>query len=168
MDWTPVQNQGHRSCQSSSVGEMLKQLNWTSLEEQRKRTHLTTLYKYHHGHILTETEHALVTSQGTHINTSMPWNLVPGTSENFFLRTTKHFNRLSFEAVKSTSVESFQSYLKPPHPLILPTHYKVRPIHLRLKVRNSECGGPQPIHPVPKLGRIWKHRLLCRLEPPPV
>ena len=37
---------------------MLKQLNWTTLEERRKRACLTTLYKYNQGHIFIETEHA--------------------------------------------------------------------------------------------------------------
>ena len=108
----------NRYRQTSSVGDMLNQLNWTSLEERRKRARLSTLFKYHHGDILIETQQAPKPQKpGYSTRHSHDHQYAVETCSrdyrkySFFPRTIKEFNRLPPEAIKSASVESFQSFL---------------------------------------------------------
>ena len=108
----------NRYRQTSSVGEMLDQLSWTSLEDRRRKIRLTTLFKYHHGDIMIETKHApklqkpgYATRRSHEHQYATESNYRNYRQYSFFPRTTKEFNKLPPEAARSASVAGFQSHL---------------------------------------------------------
>ena len=108
----------NRYRQTSSVGDMLDQLRWESLEERRRRTRLTTLFKFHHADVLIETKHApkplssgFATRYSHEHQYAMETNSHNYRKYSFFPRTIKEFNRLPPEAIRSASVEGFQTFI---------------------------------------------------------
>ena len=102
----------NRSRQTSSVGDMLRQLNWKPQEERRKKIRLTTLHGYHHGEVAINSAHK-PTFQIPKINTRSSHDHKYATKNtyrdyrkySFFPCTAPEFNKLSHDAL-TASVES--------------------------------------------------------------
>ncbi|RUS78658.1 hypothetical protein EGW08_013585 [Elysia chlorotica] len=108
----------NRYRQTSSVGDMLNQLNWPSLEQRRKNTRLSTLYKYHQGEVkidMSNTPRLLNTGYNTRRSHKDQYVVEPSSRNyrkySFFPRTIKEFNALPREAHQCASLEGFQSFL---------------------------------------------------------
>ncbi|RUS81099.1 hypothetical protein EGW08_011139 [Elysia chlorotica] len=108
----------NRYRQTSSVGDMLNQLNWPSLEQRRKNTRLSTLYKYHQGEVkidMSNTPRLLNTGYNTRRSHKDQCVVEPSIRNyrkySFFPRTIKEFNALPHEAHQCASIEGFKSFL---------------------------------------------------------
>ena len=107
----------NRHRQTSSVGDMLRQLNWTPLEERRKNIRLTTLHGYHHGEVAINSAQESTFQVPKHnTRSSHAHKYATETAYrdyrkySFFPRTAPEFNELPPEAI-AASVESFHSFL---------------------------------------------------------
>ena len=102
----------NRYRQTSSVGDMLDQLQWPSLEERRRQTRLKTFIKYHKGDIkidMTNTPRLLNPGYNTRHSHCDQYAMESCSRDyrkfSFFPRTIKEFNQLPHEACVSGSVE---------------------------------------------------------------
>lgn len=108
----------NRHRQTSSVDGMFDQLNWTPLEERRRKARLTTFYKYHHGEVVIDTARAppklkpAYDTRHSHDQqyAEKTWHRNYRKS-SFFPRTVNEWNKLPHEAITSASVEGFSSMI---------------------------------------------------------
>ena len=103
---------------TSSVGDMLQELNWQSLEERRRLTSLTMFHKIHHGLVAIDMPASLTrkTQCKTTRNENSQAYFVPGSSReyhrmSFFPRTARDWNTIPDAAVTMESPESFRNSL---------------------------------------------------------
>ena len=98
----------------ASVTEMLKELQWESLEQRRKKSRLCTLYKIIHQDIKMETEGKLVTPYRSSRRKNHAMNYhVPSCSTNirnqsFFPRTIRDWNNLHGPTASAATLEDFK------------------------------------------------------------
>ena len=102
---------------SASVDSMLKILQWPTLETRRKRTRLTTFFKYHHGLIKIDSKNKPTVRSRPRHNTRQTHSLqydIPShrtkyRQQCFFPRTIPQWNNLPAEVATAPTLASFQS-----------------------------------------------------------
>ena len=99
-----------------SVTSMLKELNWSSLEERRKNASVTMLYKVVNGLVAVDASDVLVNSdRRTRANNSHSYRHFSSNTEqykhSFYPRTIKIWNQLSEDTISSCSVDTFKAKL---------------------------------------------------------
>ena len=90
---------------SVCVDTMRKQLHWPKLGQHRKQACLTTIYKFHHGHIHIESKHCPSptncprrTTQHTHdLTYDIPFHRTAYIQKTFFPSTIPQWNNLPQE-----------------------------------------------------------------------
>ncbi len=95
----------------SSVTDMIKDLNWESLEVRRKKARLTLLYKFSRNLVDIETNNYLLVNNETRTRGSHSYKYrVPKTTKfSFFPRTIRKWNLLPEEIVSSENLLQFRS-----------------------------------------------------------
>lgn len=106
----------NRQHNTSSVTEMLKELNWETLEQRRKKLRLLMFYKLHTKEITVDTTKYLVPRQhqSRHVNDhpySIPLARTDSYKYSFFPRTIKDWNCLPTDTVNSGSPAIFMAKL---------------------------------------------------------
>ncbi|KAK7101850.1 hypothetical protein V1264_020171 [Littorina saxatilis] len=112
----------HRFRQTSSVNNMLEDLEWPTLESRRRRARLTTFYKVHHDLVAVKSNHApkpsppKCTTRQTHaLSYEIPHSRTAYRQKTFFPRTIPEWNRLPVETATAPSLASFQARLATLH-----------------------------------------------------
>jgi len=105
-----------RYWRTSSVGAMLKELNWESLASRRRAARLVLFYKIHYGLVamnmpLKSKQHPGPTRQENSLVYHVPSSLVDYQKNSFFYCTVRHWNCLPEETVHALSPESFRAYI---------------------------------------------------------
>ena len=108
----------NRCRQTSSVGEMLNDLKWTSLEKRRKLARLTTFYKVHHGLLKITSKFAPTVSaskrqtrRSHQLHYNIPSSRTSYRQKSFFPRTIPEWNLLPEAAASAPSLATFRSRL---------------------------------------------------------
>ena len=115
-----VQRKAARFCSKnynpmSSVTDMIKDLNWESLEVRRKKARLTLLYKFFRSLVDVETNNYLLVNNETRTRGSYSYKYrVPQTTKDvfkfsFFPRTIREWNLLPEEIVCSENLLQFRN-----------------------------------------------------------
>ena len=108
----------NRFRKSSSVGEMLQELRWPTLERRRRCARLTMFYRVHHGmahinskfHPLPSTRRRRVRStHNSHYD--LPSTKRTYRQKSFFPRTIPEWNSLPEDSVSETTLASFKARL---------------------------------------------------------
>ena len=106
--------------QTSSVEDMISNLQWTSLKSRRTQASKNNLFKYANNklQIYSKTKplrSSIPPRHSSRINHPLFFNYPPGApsyrQETFFPRTIKLWNDLPTQAVVSQSLEEFQSLI---------------------------------------------------------
>jgi len=98
----------------SSVGAMLLDLGWQSLEERRYEARLYLLYKIYHGMVAVDGEKYLIPprrfSRNMHRNSfQLPSTTSLYRKESFFPRTIRDWNNLPSDVASAPTLESFKA-----------------------------------------------------------
>jgi len=106
----------NRYRRSSSVSEMLHDLEWPTLQERRRRARLVTFYKYHSGELAinckTSPAPQARSSRSTHPAAyKVPTSRTQYRQNAFFPRTTRDWNGLPAEVALSPSLSMFKSQI---------------------------------------------------------
>ena len=103
---------------TSSVGEMLDKLEWSSLEARRDQSSLLLFHKIHCGAVSIEKDkymtpaHSLKTTRSSHSAQYRRHQTYSDALKNFFFpRTIPHWNRLSPSVANTQSTEEFRALL---------------------------------------------------------
>jgi len=101
---------------SSSVSDMIKQLNWTSLEDRRKNARLTMLYKINNQEVNITASHKLIPPNRISKNMGLNSFQIPACKttarkESFYPRTIRDWNALPSSVTSASSLESFKKLL---------------------------------------------------------
>ena len=106
----------HRFRQTSSVEEMLDNLEWPTLQARRKRARLAMFYKIHHGMACVNSNHLPVASvrrrssrRTHHLHYDVPQSRTEYRHKSFFPRTIPEWNNLPAETVMTPSLAAFQA-----------------------------------------------------------
>ena len=103
-----VSNDHH---QSSSVTEMLKALDWQTLECRRQASRLTTLYKVDKGSVIINSAHLQPAPTRTRRTHDKQFARLQSNKDiclnSFFPRTIKQWNSLSQQTVSAPSADAF-------------------------------------------------------------
>ncbi|XP_066287680.1 uncharacterized protein, partial [Branchiostoma lanceolatum] len=101
--------------QSSSVGDMLQDLQWESLQTRRKRARLATFYKVHHGFATVDSQYLPSVSRPKRqtrrlhpLSYDIPFCRTAYRQFSFFPRTVAEWNSLPSEMVAAPSLASFR------------------------------------------------------------
>ena len=100
---------------TSSVGEMLNELSWCTLEERRRKTNLTVMYKIMNNHVAINIEDHLVKSNrhSKRVNNTMAYQIPNGKTEaynkSFFPKTIREWNKLPNSVAASLTIEEFKA-----------------------------------------------------------
>ena len=98
---------------TSSVGDMLNDLNWRTLEIRRKNQRLTMMYKIHNNLVRIDRDNFLERILPSHTH-CYQYQIPVCTKDyhyySFFPRATREWNKLS-DAVHATTVEAFKAKL---------------------------------------------------------
>ena len=99
---------------TSSVSDMIAELNWNSLENRRKMARLNMLYKLANGHINVDTTDKLVPNLRLSRNINSQAFQIPSCrttirKESFYPRTIREWNALPESTVSAPSLESFKA-----------------------------------------------------------
>lgn len=102
---------------SASVTEMLKQLDWDTLELRKKKSRQTMLYKMHHNLVAIDQQKCLKPagrySRHTHrLSYKVPTSVTNYHQYSFFPTTIRDWNSLSLNFVEAQSINSFRAQLK--------------------------------------------------------
>ena len=104
--------------QTSSVSEMLEQLQWPPLSQRRRLARLALMFKYHHGHLKIRSKSKPTpqppcrSSRKTNPSAySLPYCRTEYRKNSFFPRTVAEWNNLPTEAVTAATVGSFKSQI---------------------------------------------------------
>ena len=106
--------------QSSSVEDMLTDLNWPPLQTRRNQANLKNFYKYLNSELVVCSKYrpirpAIPTRNSSRRNHSLFFSIPPGTPAyrqgTFFPRTIKQWNALPAHTVICESLEEFESLL---------------------------------------------------------
>ena len=104
--------------QTSSVSEMLEQLQWPPLSQRRRIARLTLMYKYHHGHIKIRSRSKPTPQPPCHssrktnpVAYSNPTCIRDYRKESLFPRTVAEWNNLPAEAVTAATVGTLRSLI---------------------------------------------------------
>ena len=108
-----VQRAGARYCLNdynftSSAIEMLKVLNWQTLETRRIQNSLILLYKIKHNIVAVDHHHLTETKN---LNFFVPYSPTLYHMNTFFPRTIRHWNSLPYSVKASPSLGDFTSGL---------------------------------------------------------
>jgi hypothetical protein len=100
----------------SSVGEMLSELNWTTLETRRRNARLTMLYKMINGHVATDhLQFATPVSRPNRAAPSygflVPYSRTVYHQQAYFPRTIRDWNSLPPDIALAPTLESFKGQL---------------------------------------------------------
>ena len=93
---------------TSSVTEMLKILNWQTLENGRIQNSLILLYKIKHNLVAIDHHHLTETKN---LNFFVPYSRTLYHMNSFFPRTIRHWNSLPYSVKASPSLGDFTSGL---------------------------------------------------------
>ena len=101
---------------TSSVTEMLQELNWDTLELRRKRSRLKMLYKMHNSLVDVNYHQYLIPAgrQSRHLHKyayKVPASLTNYHQFSFFPRTVRDWNSLPLAVVEAKSVSSFLDHM---------------------------------------------------------
>ena len=101
---------------TSSVTTMLKELEWPTLQQRRKETKITVLFKALQNEIYIETNHLQPTNtrqrtRGHNRRFVIPRSRVKCHEQSFFPSTIRMWNCLTQSVVNSNSVEQFRNRL---------------------------------------------------------
>ena len=103
---------------TSSVGEMLDELEWPSLEARRDQSFLLLFHKIHCGAVSIETDkymtpaHSLKTTRSSHsAQYSRHQTYSDALKNSFFPRTIQHWNSLPPSVANTQSTEEFRALL---------------------------------------------------------
>jgi hypothetical protein len=110
-----VKNRYHNT---SSVTEIIGQLQWTSLEERRKTARLILLYKISNGLVKIDAADRLITPSRFSRNMNRKSFQIPACHstarrESLYPRTIKDWNALPAITVTVTSLATFKTLLRP-------------------------------------------------------
>lgn len=104
----------NRYRQTSSVTNMITDLNWSSLQSRRQKARLISFYKYHHGHLKInitkppKLQPPVYPTRYTHrANYELKTYKTNYRQGSFFPRTIREWNLLPEEAALAPSVEAF-------------------------------------------------------------
>ena len=108
----------NRHRQTTSVNEMLDQLNWPPLSHRRRKARLTTFFKYHHGEVVVNTSKRptpkppVKSTRRSHTKAyQLPACRTTYRQQSFFPSTIVEWNALPSVAVTSATVEAFKTYI---------------------------------------------------------
>ena len=109
-----VKNRYHNT---SSVNTIIEQLNWTTLEERRRRARLTMMYKIHNGLVNIDSEGKLVPpdrfTRNMHSHSfQIPSCHTTTRRESFYPRTIKDWNALPVSTAATVSLEALKAHLR--------------------------------------------------------
>ena len=101
---------------TSSVGDMLDQLGWLTLQRRREMARLVLLYKMRNGLIAINGEAYTtpISRPSRHVHQygyQIPHSKAEFHSQSFFPRTIRQWNSLPFQIVAATTPDSFRSQL---------------------------------------------------------
>ena len=103
---------------TSSVGEMLDELEWPSLESRRERSSLTFFYKIHSGTVSLDKDKYLIpapnlrrTRASHESQYTSPFAYSDALKNSFFPRTIPVWNSLPSSVVLSKTIEEFKASL---------------------------------------------------------
>jgi len=110
-----VTNRYHNT---SSVSDMLEDLNWTPLQERRKQSRLVMIYKMKNNYVRNDASGKLIPAARPTRNNNdqalqIPSSKTTTRKESFYPRTIKEWNTLPNNTVSATSPESFKAHLRP-------------------------------------------------------
>jgi hypothetical protein len=101
---------------TSSVSAMLEELKWKTLEERRKISRLTTMYKIVNN--ITKIKHTMIKVDHSHVSrhtNSAAYQIPHSTKEyekySFFPRTIRDWNKLPDRTANAVSLDSFKNLL---------------------------------------------------------
>ena len=107
-----------RHRQTSSVDDMLSQLQWPTLQDRRRKARLTTFFRYATNTLVINTSRKPTpnpekrSTRQTHpLTYKLPSCRTSYRQQSFFPRTIGEWNRLPAEAVLSATVEGFKSQI---------------------------------------------------------
>ena len=111
-----VTNRYHHDHNTSSVDTMLQHLQWPTLEERRKTSRLTLLYKISNNEVNINADHKLLPpdrlSRNMNANSfQLPACKTTVRKESFYPRTIKDWNTLPTSVTAAVSLESFKGLL---------------------------------------------------------
>lgn len=99
----------------SSVGEMLEELNWQTLEERRRTQRLSMMYKITHGLVAINPHEHMKSSlrASKRVNNSLSYQIPSARTDcynfSFFPRTIRDWNTLPNNIATSQSIDSFKT-----------------------------------------------------------
>lgn len=101
---------------TSSVSEMLQELNWPSLQQRREVLRLVLLYKMHQGKVIFDTSPYITPVLRATRHTHQQGYQVPASTteyhrHSFFPRTVKVWNSLPPDIISAPSAEAFRRHL---------------------------------------------------------
>ena len=108
-----VTNRYHNT---SSVNEMIENLEWSSLENRRKNARLTMLYKIKHEKVNIDARDKLVPPDRISRNMNKNSFQIPSCNtttrkESFYPRTIRDWNNLPDSVTSASSLDSFKRLL---------------------------------------------------------
>jgi hypothetical protein len=101
----------------SSVGDMIDQLGWQTLQQRREQQRLTTMYKIHHGLVAVNIHHQYAVPATRTTRTShpaayqLPYSASTYHQNSYFPRTVLAWNALPMTVVMAPSVDAFKMRL---------------------------------------------------------
>ena len=100
----------------SSVGDMLYELGWTSLQTRRQTLRLCMMYKIHKGLIAMDAQEFMTPLQrrSRHVNSNaykIPRSKTDYHMYSFFPRTIREWNSLANETVNAPNLKAFKKSL---------------------------------------------------------
>ena len=109
-----VQNRYHNT---SSVSDMIYQLEWPTLEERRRTASLSVMYKLMNNKLKIDTAQKLIPNERPSRNSNakavqMPACRTAARKESFYPRTIREWNALPTATVLAPSLESFKTRLR--------------------------------------------------------
>ena len=101
---------------TSSVSEMLQDLNWPSLQQRREMLRLVLFYKIHHNLVVFDSSPYITPALRATRNTHQQGYQIPTSSteyhrNSFFPRTVKVWNSLPPDIISAPSAEAFRQHL---------------------------------------------------------
>ena len=101
---------------TSSVTQMLEQLQWSTLQERRKRAKVIMLYRVVHQLVEVPSTYLVptttaFTTRGHQIRYQLPYSRLQSHQQSFFPSAIRLWNNLPASAVGATSIEGFKDSL---------------------------------------------------------
>ncbi len=118
-----VQRRAARYVNMSSVTDMLKHLEWESLEERRKNQRLSMMYKIHHGLVAIDaSQYTQRLPARSRAPNQLQYAVPPSNTvyhlNTFFPRTVREWNSLPNQIVSAPTLSCFKSRLAKQAPVV--------------------------------------------------